>query len=78
MVSIITFGLSIAFFVLYYLFLLGGEKLADRGYLPPGVAMWAANVVIGAVGVFLVVRSSREMRPLSLPKIRFRRENDKS
>lgn len=69
-------GLSIAFFMLYYLFLLGGEKLADRGYISPSISMWAANVVIGTIGIVLVVRSSREMRPFSLPKFRPNGESD--
>ena len=59
-------GFSIVFFVIYYLFLIGGEKLADRGYLPPAVAMWAANVLLGLLGIVLVVRTSRDMSDLPL------------
>ncbi len=47
--------LSLGFFVIYYLFLIGGEQLADRQLLPPAVAMWAANVVLGAIGVLLTL-----------------------
>jgi lipopolysaccharide export system permease protein len=50
-------GLSLAFFLLYWAFLISGEKLADRGIVPPSVAMWASNAVlilIGA-GLFLAV-----------------------
>ncbi len=59
-------GFSIVFFVIYYLFLIGGEKLADRGHLPPAVAMWAANVLLGLLGIILVVRTSRDMSDLPL------------
>jgi lipopolysaccharide export system permease protein len=61
-------GFSIAFFVVYYLFLIGGEKLADRGYLPPAVAMWAANVLMGALGVHMLVRLTRETTFFRLPR----------
>ncbi|MFQ3598516.1 MAG: LptF/LptG family permease [Chloroherpetonaceae bacterium] len=50
-------GLSLAFFLMYWAFLISGEKLADRAIVPPSVAMWAGNVVlilIGA-GLFLAV-----------------------
>jgi len=44
---------SILCFFVYYLFLTGGEKLADRELLSPVVAMWAANVVFGLLGLWL-------------------------
>lgn len=69
-------GFSIAFFVLYYLFLIGGEKLADRGYVPPALAMWAANVVIGAIGVLLVAQTTRETKFFRLPRLSFRRRSE--
>ena len=42
---------SIAFFLFYYLCLVGGEELANRLLLPPWLAMWLANIVIGWFGV---------------------------
>ena len=47
---------SIGFFLVYWLCLIGGEKLADRGYLSPGISMWAANILIGFVGGYLTWR----------------------
>jgi len=50
-------GLSLAFFLMYWAFLISGEKLADRGIVSPSVAMWAGNamlIVIGA-GLFWAV-----------------------
>lgn len=44
---------SIAFFVLYWVCLIGGENLADRLIVSPAVAMWISNVIIGAFGIFL-------------------------
>jgi lipopolysaccharide export system permease protein len=45
---------SLGFFVLYYVLLVGGEELADRGIVPPLLAMWAANVVLGVAGLVLL------------------------
>jgi lipopolysaccharide export system permease protein len=56
----IGFGVSLAFFVVYYLFLVGGEEFADRGFLSPFLAMWAANILLGVVGVFLTLQTTRE------------------
>ena len=59
-----TFGtaasLSLGFFLLYWACLIGGEKLADRGYLDPWIGMWIANVMLGFLGMYLTVRSARE------------------
>ncbi len=56
----ITVGfLSVAFFLFYYLCLIGGEQLADRGLLSPWLAMWAPNIVLGAAGAVLTYRIAR-------------------
>jgi lipopolysaccharide export system permease protein len=47
-------GISLVFFVVYYIFLIGGEELADRRFVSPAVAMWAANAIVGFVGLYLV------------------------
>ncbi len=56
----VAISLSIGFFLLYWVFLIGGEDLADRQYLSPFVAMWAANILTGAGGLYLVWRAIRE------------------
>ena len=43
--------LSIAFFLFYWLCLIGGEELANRLVVPPWLAMWLPNIVLGAVGL---------------------------
>ncbi|MCF8260879.1 MAG: LptF/LptG family permease [Melioribacteraceae bacterium] len=53
-------GISLLFFLIYWAFLIGGEKLADRGLLSPFWGMWSANFVLGALGVFLLVRAAKE------------------
>ena len=53
--------ISILFFAVYYAFLKVGENLADRGLVPPVLSMWAANIVLGAVGIWLFTRANREL-----------------
>lgn len=57
-----SFGLSLAFFTLYYLCLVGGEELADRQLLSPVLAMWAANIILGAAGTALFLWQNFELR----------------
>jgi lipopolysaccharide export system permease protein len=49
--------LSVAFFLFYYVCLIGGEQLADRAILPPAIAMWLADVVLGVIGIILTWRT---------------------
>lgn len=53
-------GLSLLFFVIYWAFLVAGEKLADREMLSPFLAMWLANIVLGGAGLILTYRVSKE------------------
>ncbi|GJM45511.1 MAG: hypothetical protein DHS20C21_23530 [Gemmatimonadota bacterium] len=62
--SILSFG----FFLVYYLASLGGEKLGDRGVIPPALGMWAIDLILGLVGVALILRADarwpfRKARP---------------
>jgi lipopolysaccharide export system permease protein len=53
-------GVSLVVFALYYVGLIGGEALANDGYLPPFWAMWGTNVILTAVGLALLFRMGRE------------------
>ncbi|MCL4510953.1 MAG: LptF/LptG family permease [Bacteroidetes bacterium] len=53
-------GLSLFFFLIYWAFLIAGEKLADREMLSPFMAMWLANIVLGGFGLILTYRVSKE------------------
>ena len=53
-------GLSIGFFVLYWIFLIGGEKLADRAVITPFWGMWGGNFILLAIGVILTWRVAVE------------------
>ncbi len=51
---------SLAFFVLYWVSLIGGENIADRLVIPPAVAMWFSNVVISIFGIFITWKMLRD------------------
>ncbi len=53
-------SIGLFFFLVYWAFLIGGEKLADRGIITPFWGMWAANVVMGSLGILLTYRSMKE------------------
>lgn len=55
-------GIGILFFLVYYLFLVGGEQLGDRGMVSPFWAMWSPNVLFGGIGLFLTLSTSLEWR----------------
>ena len=49
-------AISIGFFLVWWIFLIGGEKLADRGVLMPWLAMWMPNVLTVLIGAVLSAR----------------------
>jgi lipopolysaccharide export system permease protein len=53
-------SISLFFFVIYWAFLIGGEKLADRDMLSPFWGMWSANVLLGIIGLLLLIRAAKE------------------
>ena len=58
-------GMSLIFFLVYWAFLIGGEKVADRGLLSPFLGIWSANILLGILGIFLMIKSAREKVTLS-------------
>ena len=59
-------SLSFGFFLLYYILLIGGEELADRNQVTPEVGMWAPNVVLLIVALYLTLHTIRERAPISI------------
>jgi lipopolysaccharide export system permease protein len=55
--------LGLFFFLVYYIFLSAGWILGEAGICPPVVGMWCPNLVIGAVGIYLLILSAKE-RPV--------------
>jgi len=61
--------LSILFFLLYYVFLIGGEELADMVIISPFIAMWLPNLIIGAIGLYLMIYATYEQRILDFSRL---------
>ena len=58
-------GFSILFFLIYYMFLISGEKLADRRLVSPWLSMWMPNIVLSVVALFLLHRTVREAQTIN-------------
>lgn len=58
-------AIALGFFVIYWAFLVVGEKLSDRLLLSPFWAMWLGDFIIGIIGVLLTIFVSRETLRLS-------------
>jgi lipopolysaccharide export system permease protein len=55
----IGFGVSLVLTFLYYLISIGGETMAEKGALLPWAAMWAPNIILGAIGLGLIINVAR-------------------
>ena len=49
----ISISISLLFFIIYWTFLIGGEELADRGFIHAGLSMWLPNIILGFIGLYL-------------------------
>jgi len=49
----VAIAIAILLFIVYWAFLIGGEDVADRGIVSPFWAMWSANILVGAIGLYL-------------------------
>ena len=58
---------SVGFFLFYYLCLVGGEELANRLLLPPWLAMWLPNIVLGIWGVDWTLKACELRRSRHAP-----------
>jgi LPS export ABC transporter permease LptG len=59
------FVFSLPVILFYYIALSVGETLGDRGVVPPWLAMWAPNLVVGGVAGYLLWAMAKE-RPVVL------------
>ncbi len=62
---VIALSLSLGFFILYWAFLIAGEELADRQIISAFWAMWSANFLMGAAGLFLFIKTYKEAKFIS-------------
>ncbi len=66
------YGVSIVVIAVYYILLQVGTHLGNERVLPPALALWVANGLLGAVAVGLLVLNQREAAfdPLDLGRLR--------
>lgn len=55
-----SFSVSSLVFVFYYVMLVGGEQLADRGYVSPFISMWISNFIFIILAAILIYVSMKE------------------
>ncbi len=48
-------AVALGIFMFYWVTLVQGEKLSERGFFPPWLGMWIANLIMSGVGVWLIV-----------------------
>ncbi|MBT8395779.1 MAG: LptF/LptG family permease, partial [Gemmatimonadetes bacterium] len=52
---------SVAIFAVFWACLIGGETLADDGYISPALAMWFPNILLLPLGLYLTKRISKQV-----------------
>ena len=52
----VSFGISLALVTLYWVLLIAGKALAEKGVAPPFICLQFANLVVGGTGLFLFLR----------------------
>ncbi len=58
-------GFTIGLFVVmvYYVLQLSGEGLGETGKLHPVIGTWAPNIILGAVGIYMLIMAAKERPP---------------
>ena len=51
--------ISLMFFILYYILIVGAEQLADKNQLNPILSMWLPNIILGTLGIYLIYKNSK-------------------
>lgn len=57
--------LGLSLFTLYYLMLIIGWSFGESGVYPPAIGMWAPNVIVSIIGLYLMIRTANE-RPIRI------------
>jgi lipopolysaccharide export system permease protein len=48
-------AVALGIFMFYWITLVQGEKLSERGFFPPWIGMWIANLIMSGVGLWLLL-----------------------
>ncbi|MEX2295614.1 MAG: LptF/LptG family permease [Gemmatimonadota bacterium] len=66
---------SVSIFFFYWMGLIGGERLAERGLMDPALAMWAPSAILLVPAIFLLSTTARQIstnRGSSWDELRYR------
>jgi len=55
------FAVGLITVCLYYLLRIGGEALAETGYIPVAVGVWIPNISFAFIGIFMFYITSKEI-----------------
>jgi lipopolysaccharide export system permease protein len=66
----ISAAISLGIYIIYWICLIGGEKLADRGIVDAHFSMWLGNIIVGVIGILVTLKVSLEIdiNPITLIK----------
>lgn len=64
------YAVSIGIILIYYVFLIGGERLGDAGTITPMMAAWAGNIVLGFLGILLFIEAGSSVLSKMVSAIR--------
>lgn len=64
-----SFSVSSLIFLVYYVSLIGGERLADKGLLNPWLSMWISNIIFFIIAVILTYTAKFERSFLDFTRI---------
>jgi lipopolysaccharide export LptBFGC system permease protein LptF len=65
----VSLALSVGFALGYYVLIVAGEGLGDRGRLPETLAMWLPNLLVAVGGAALFLKA--ELHPATLTQVRW-------
>jgi len=56
------FALSLAIVLLFYILFINGIRLASIEKISPWIGLWAANIILGLIGIFLLFKAERSLK----------------
>lgn len=70
----LSLAISVACALGYYMLIVAGEGMADRGLVPEALAMWLPNLLVALGGILLLLRTDLHPATLRDALVRFRPE----
>jgi lipopolysaccharide export system permease protein len=63
------FSVAVGVFLVYYVLTKSLEALGDNGFINPVVAAWGSDVILAALGLFILYRTAREKPVTLIPRL---------